>query len=296
MTDHPPPITLDNADLSLAIDPARGGGITRFDWRDQPLMLARPDDPSPLGLACFPLLPWSNRIARGRFEAGGRTVVLPANHPGDPAHPHAIHGLAWQLPWTVAAAPTPHAAELVIDVAAGVWPWTWRGRQWFGLAADHFVHRFALENRATTPMPAGIGTHPYFPANAHTRLTAFHRGQWQTAADGLPVRLDRGDAARDWWAGAPVQTRHLDTVFTDRVGDMVIAWPDRGLALTIAASPELGHSVVYVPPAADHICVEAVSHMTDAVNRPEDARFTGLRWLAPGEVLMGEIRYTVTAG
>lgn len=279
-------------DLALVVEPARGGGIIRFDWRGTPLMVGRPADPTPLGLACFPLLPFSNRIAFGHFVADGRAIELPANHPGDPAHPHALHGYAWQLPWQVAKA-GPAQCRLTLDVPAGVWPWAWRGEQRLTLDHDGLTLHIALENRGTTRMPAGIGTHPYFPCNSQTLFDARFAGEWQTAPDGLPVTLDRRGSPRDWWDGAPIATRVLDTVYVGRAGDMVLRWPDRGLALTIAASPELPFTVVYVPPAAEYVCIEAVSQMTDAVNRPEPAGFTGRRWLEPGESHAGTTRYTV---
>ncbi|CCD01316.1 protein of unknown function (plasmid) [Azospirillum baldaniorum] len=43
------------------------------------------------------------------------------------------------------------------------------------------------------------------------------------------------------------------------------------------------------PPGEDYLCVEPVSHMTDAVNHPEQPD-TGLRRLEPGEELSGTMR------
>ena len=62
-------ITLANSHLRLDVAPALGGGITRFDWRHEgalvpifrPCAEPRPDT-DPNQLACYPLLPYSNRI------------------------------------------------------------------------------------------------------------------------------------------------------------------------------------------------------------------------------------------
>jgi aldose 1-epimerase len=54
-----------------------------------------------------------------------------------------------------------------------------------------------------------------------------------------------------------------------------------------------GHTVIYTPQAHDFFCVEPVSHMPNAVNRPEPADITGLRSLAPGEAMALECRFEV---
>lgn len=278
--------------LALTLAPARGGGIAAFTHAGEPIFLGRPDDSSPLGLASFPLLPFSNRIADGRFNAGARAVVLPRNHPTDHDSPHAIHGMAWQLPWTVVAADTQHC-HMALDVPAGAWPWAWRGEQWFDLDPNGLRQRIALTNQGDTPMPAGIGAHPYFPRDPATVLSALHSGEWQTGADGLPVTLTTADRPRDWWQGAPIASRIVDTVYAGRVGEMTLCWPDRALAVTIAPSPSLGFSTIYVPDGEAYVCIEPVSHMTDAVNRPEPAAVTGLRWLAPGDTLAGSVDFRI---
>src|SRR6202166_875426 len=79
-------ITLANAQLRLDVAPALGGGITRFDWRSDGALVPifRPClEPTaatdPNELACYPLLPYSNRIGAGRGRVrrwGGGTGNL----------------------------------------------------------------------------------------------------------------------------------------------------------------------------------------------------------------------------
>ncbi len=286
-------IVLRSGRLSVTVAPARGGGITGFSAGVEPVFASRPADASPLGLACFPLLPFSNRIANGRFHTDDRAVMLARNHPGDSSHPHSLHGLAWQLPWTVVAA-TQTSCHLRIDVAAGDWPWAWRGEQWLTLDPQGLTHGIRLTNRDRRLMPAGIGLHPWLPRTACTMFRSLHSGEWQTGKDGLPISLATCPQPLDWWHGKPVATRPVDTVYTGRSGSITIDWPDRRLTLVMTPSETLGFTVVYVPAGADHFCVEPVSHMTDAVNRGEPAAFTGLRWLATNEALGGTVRYDIS--
>lgn len=283
-------ILLSAGDYALEVEPARGGSIARFAWRDRPLM--RPTcGPSILDVACFPLVPFSNRIANGRFEAGGRAIGLRPNFPGSD-HPHPLHGLGWLARWEVVA----RTPSLILRHrhAPGEWPWRYEAQQEFELAEDGLRHVLRLRNMSGTAMPAGLGFHPYFPRTPRTLFTALHRGEWTASDEGLPISLDRRAAPIDWWNGAPVAQRIVDTVYTGREGAMRIAWPEEGLALEIAPVDGLPFTVVYVPDAADFFCVEPVSHATDPFNRGAADELT---WLAPGETIEVAVGYrAVEAG
>lgn len=282
-----PEIRLAAADYVLDLGPTDGGAIERFEWCGAPLMRAR-CGLGPLNSACFPLTPFSNRIAEGRFVANGREVRLAPNFPGA-FHPHPLHGFGWLKPWRVARADEASAAlEYVHE--ANEWPWRFLSTQSFALSQSGLHHAIGLTNLSDKPMPAGLGLHPYFPRTPQTRYTGRHRGEWTTSPDGLPVALTRKDRAVDWWEGAPVAARVVDTVYTGREGALEIAWPERDLRVTMLPSPLFSFTTVYAPKGADFFCVEPVSHVTNAVNRQGDEE-TGLRWLGPGESLSGDVVY-----
>src|SRR4051794_32652176 len=82
-------VALASSPLRLIVRPEIGGSIARFDWvgGEQPVPLFRPwdgrsDDPN--RHACYPLVPWSNRISGGGIEAGDRFWPLRPNWPGEP--------------------------------------------------------------------------------------------------------------------------------------------------------------------------------------------------------------------
>ena len=89
-------------DWSLELLPNLGGaiGALRHEGRDV-LRPAPKGTLDVLATSCFPLVPYANRIANGRFEFDGQTHRLPLNF-GD--HPHSLHGLGWQAEWTVTEA------------------------------------------------------------------------------------------------------------------------------------------------------------------------------------------------
>jgi len=281
------PIALTAGDYHVEIAPWRGGGITRFDWRGEPLF--RPACGSGvLDLACFPLVPFSNRIAYGRFRADGREHLLPANLV---AELHPLHGMGWLAAWETIEQSSQHSV-MQHDHEPGAWPWRYRALQRLRLDETGLHQALELTNLSASPMFAGLGMHPYFSRTATTRYHALHRHAWQTGADGLPIGLSSAAEPHDWWDGAPVASRIVDTCYGGRSGVIEIAWPDRGMALAIQPDDALAFTHVYVPADADYFCVEPVSHSTDAINGVH-AESTGARWIDPGAKFAVALHYRV---
>lgn len=270
---------------ALVVDPATGGQLVSMRWQDVPIL--RPAvGAGVLDGGGFAMVPFSNRIAGSRFAWGGQVVTLAPNHPAAPAEP-VLHGFGWVQPWAIAGQ-GPDRLALRLELPAGAWPWPMRAEQGITLTDAEAIWWLALTNLGDTPMPAGLGFHPFFPRDAGTRLIARHRGEWQTDEACLPTRLHSRPAAIDWWDGQPVGTRLVDTVYTGREGPLLIHWPERGLSLALRPSDDLPFTTIYVPPGADFFCAEPVSHMTDAFNRPGPD--SGMRLLAPGERWQVEMR------
>ena len=262
----------------MSIDPQTGGSIALAEWNGEPI-LDRRDGSKVLDMASFPLVPFSNRIAGSTFDFEGRRVTLRPNHPGDPDSP-AIHGFGWLRAWSVERVDE-LSAILSLAHERGEWPWAFASSLTYRVSDNGFEAALGVTNLSDEAMPAGLGFHPYFPRTEQTVMHALYEGEWQTDSACIPIHLDEREQARDWWDGQPVDTRHVDTVYTVREGDMEIRWPDRGIGARLCPSDDLPFTTVYVPEGEDYFCVEPVSHMTDAFNR--DRPDSGMRVLAPGE-------------
>lgn len=288
-------IELRHGPLVCLISPEHGGSILRFAL-DRPggmVDLMRPTPPgarSPLDMACFPLVPFSNRIAHGRFHVNGRTVSLPPNMDGCA---HVIHGQGWLIPWDVEGV---EAGWLRLSYRnpAGLWPWAYRAVQTFALNHDRLTVTLELFNEADEPFPAGLGLHPYFPKPPGTILTADVGGVWLTDADVLPTAHAALPEAWDFRRGLALAGVALDHGFTGWNGRATLDWPDDGLRLTLTTAGPLSHLVIYAPADGGFVCVEPVSHMTDAVNHPEAGPAArGLTTLEPGARLAAQAIFTV---
>jgi aldose 1-epimerase len=238
-------------------------------------------------MACFPLVPYSNRIRGGRFAFGGHAVALPAT----PADPHFEHGHGWRAAWSVAERGAAHVV-LAYRHAADAWPWPYEAQQRIALEDGALTIGIAIRNLADEPMPAGFGLHPYFPATPAAELDTEADALWETDAEVLPTRLV---------PLAPnalpirVASASLDTVFTGWRQRATIRWPERGAALDLVADGPLDFLVIYTPPGEAYFCAEPVSNATDAVNSPlaprrEGAQGSGLIGLAPGAAAAATVR------
>jgi aldose 1-epimerase len=294
-------LTLQSGESSVVLAPEIGGAIVGWTLGAMPL-LRRPQPDAILpgdvrGLACFPLVPYSNRIAQGRFHWDGEDHVLARNF-GD--QPHTIHGIGWQRTWEVAAAGATSATLTLQHDAAGEqarhWPFAFAAEQRFTLASDALSVVLTLRNLHRAPAPAGLGLHPFFP-RADTATLRFNAARvWTNGADMLPTEAAAVPRAWDHATGQRIGTVALDNCFAGWDGKAHIAWTPHGPSLTVAADGLFQHLVVYTPPGQDYFCVEPVSHMNDAINRTATVPQHGMRILAPGEVLQGEISFRLTPG
>ena len=278
----------------LELCPRWGGAIAG--WRRGDRALLRPageaflQNGDPCQAACFPLVPFSNRIADGRFRFRGRAYELEKNFPPEP---HAIHGQGWQNPWLVAAA-GPRRAELAFEHAVAGTPLDYRARQIFALHEDGLDAGLEVTNAGAGPMPAGIGLHPYFVRTPGVSLRARLDHVWLPDERKIPKQRASLPPAWDFARGLPLAPLDLDHCFGGWDGRLELHWPEWDITLALEAAPALRHLVIYVPPAEDFFCVEPVSHVNDGFNLLErGVEGTGVRVLAPGETLGGAVRLRV---
>ena len=285
-------------DAILTLCPRQGGSIGNWSRRGVPVLRQSSAEAlagsSARPLACFPLIPFSNRIAFGRFSFGGETFQLDPNFDDEP---HAIHGNAWQREWTVAAQ-SAATAELRLhhDPATDTgshWPYAYRAAMTYALTPDGLAVTIGFTNTDHRAQPVGLGLHPYQPRTPQTAI-AFRAGSvWRTGADSLP---DARLTVEGHWSFAPghvIAPPPLDNCYAAWTGRAEATRPEHGLRLVIAADDIFRHLVVYTPDGKPYFALEPASNMTDAVNHIDTVSDHGLRVLAPGETLARQVRFQV---
>jgi aldose 1-epimerase len=286
-------VTLANAQLRLDVAPALGGGITRFDWRGDGALMpifrrckeVRADT-DPNELACYPLLPYSNRIGGGRFEFSGRDVDVPRNRATEPL---PIHGDGWLAQWQLEEVDETRL-RLTLDRSGGT-PYAYRATQTYALDGATLVVTLEIENAGRERLPFGLGIHPFLVRGEGTALSAAAAGLWLSGDDWLPVRHVPAPPAWQFGVAYPLPAAMVNHAFTGWSGHSAVVWPKRRLSLTIAANTD--HYVLYTPPGEDFFCFEPVDHPINAVNLPGGATAHGMTALAPGEKLTRQFSFTV---
>ena len=282
--------------------PDIGGSVVRYECNDQPIL--RPTSTATLaagdvlGVSSYPLVPFSNRIAGATLHWEGKSYRLPRYLPDQP---HAIHGNGWRRRWDVVEqTPASAALELVHSAtgpSADEWPFAYRARQTFALGPTDLSMTLSIANTGDRPFPFGLGWHPFFPRKPSTVLGFAAAGVWQTDPTLLPARLDRVPPAWDFSVPRAIGATTLDNCVAGWRPPATLRWPERRLAVTIAADESCTHLVVFIPPGRDDLAIEPVTHMTDAFNRAAAGeRDTGTRVLAPGARFSCTMRISVSPG
>lgn len=236
--------------------------------------------------ACFPLVPYSNRMAGGALHFRGERFDLKVS---SDAHRQAIHGVGWLRPWRVVNL-TARRCTIALDYskAAGdrvVWPFRFQACQTFTLDEERLTVELSVQNTDDQPMPAGLGLHPYFPKTHSTRLRFGARQLWRNE-DGLPQDLETVSSRHDHTLASDPSRTALDTMFEGWDGTADIIDRASGLTLHLRADGALDRLIVFTPPGKDWFALEPVSHVTDAFNRP-DMEDSGTRVLEPRASIAG---------
>jgi aldose 1-epimerase len=282
-------LTLRSGASSIVVAPEHGAGMTGWMIGTTPTLRRALPQASvagdPHAMACFPILPYCNRIGHGRFYWRGIDHQLKRNF-GD--HSYSIHGIGWQRAWAVVEAGSQSISLELGHSPDESWPFAFAATVRYGLIGTVLTVAIRLTNRHDAPAPAGIGVHPYFPKMHNPTLRLNATGTWESGSDALPSR--HGPVPAGWVHAdpRPVAESRLDHCFTGWDGAADIqAGP---ASLRIEASTVFRHLQVFTPSWADFFCVEPVSHVPDAISRPALPSDQAMHVLEPGETLAGTVR------
>ncbi|WP_376087474.1 hypothetical protein ACE7GA_14185 [Roseomonas sp. CCTCC AB2023176] len=235
----------------------------------------------------YPLLPYGNRIRDARLDAWNVTL-----RPHPDGAPHTLHGPAHRAIWTAHAHDAATAILNLDRPADDEWPWHFEGELRFDLAApDRLFIAIALTNRDATPMPAGIGLHPYFTTAPDALISAEAPLDWPFAPDGLagpsrPAPSPRGT----------LPAGDLTLYRSEWNGLAEAGLPGGGRLVLRRLSGPLDHLVIHRPATNPYLCLEPMSHVADAFNLAvRSVPGTGAATLQPGERMEGSVEIALTA-
>jgi aldose 1-epimerase len=272
-------IRLAAGDLTVEVDPGAGGSLASFRLRD--LALLRSGSRGPAGdipaqsMACFPMVPFVNRLHRGRFGHAGRTIFLERNSPD--AHP--LHGQGWLSAWE-ARVLGDGLAQLSMTGRGKDWPWHYEATQRFELTAESLTITLGLHNLADEAFPFGLGLHPFFPRATEALLQAPCRRIWSRDEAGIPTEAGPIPAEFDFSEPRRVADATLDHCFDGWSGQAMMSWPAEDVSL-VMETEGCSYLQIYSPAGEPYFCAEPMTARPDAFNARE-SDIAGLDVIEPG--------------
>lgn len=243
--------------------PEIGGSITALSCDGLPFLRTMADQADhPLQAGCFPLVPYANRIAAGRFSFGGHAARIEPNLQGQN---HPLHGFGWLAEWQCIRHDGSSALLEHAFVGSAEWPWPYVAHQHVALDENGLTIRLMVCSTGDRPAPMGLGLHPYFRRTRDTILT-FRADAMLGIDDECLVDGSRSpaDTLAQWSDGAALPDVLVDHCFAQWRGTATIADEHGIIAIEGFGTP---HCHVYAPPGGEELCIEPVSHTPDALNR-----------------------------
>ncbi|HEY0194977.1 MAG TPA: hypothetical protein VGC42_27880 [Kofleriaceae bacterium] len=250
---------------TVAIAPARGGLVTRFDLAGRQVLYlddATLRDPSKNVRGGVPVLfPSPGKLAGDAWQRGDRRGAMKQ------------HGFARNLPWQSRRVDAATATlELrATDETRAQYPWDFTIEQTIALRGRSLRLEQRVSNHGDTPMPFGFGFHPYFFVRDADKAA--------TAVTTDATRAFDNVAKHDVALTGPIDlTRaEVDLQLLDH-GAPRSALASPAGTVQLAGSPDYRHWVVWTLAGKDFVCVEPWTCPGNALNTGDR-----LIHLAPGE-------------
>ena len=276
-------LRLSHQDMVCELRPDLGGSIAGLWLGGVPVLRSTPGAQlhSVRASGCYPLVPFSNRIAQAKLVWNGTSHPLVRNFNDEP---HAIHGVGWQRPWTVLDQSDNTALLSYEHRPDSHWPFAFDVSQAFALQGHSLQVSLSITNQSAQAAPVGLGWHPYFVKRPGSHLRFAATGVWEMGEDKLPT-VRRAAPGLD----SDCQALRIDNCFDGWDGQAHLT--DTLLHTRIEAN--LQHLVVYTHADLDMVAIEPVSHVNNALHLSshsasqrrgvDQADPLGLRVALPGE-------------
>jgi len=270
-------IELSARDERVVVDEMVGGRLASLVIAGQQRLVEPVDDPLLWGV--YPMIPWAGRVANARIAEPA--VAL---RPND--GPHAMHGVTYDLPWTVDRS-AGNAVELLRELPTDRWPLGGIAAQRITLAQGRLELEIQVQ-AAGRAMPVAVGWHPWFrrPARGDMAVHVDSDRVLEVTRELIPTGGVKSVGRKiDLRRGPQLGRRRLDHTYIDVRQPVKVCWPD--LELTMELPHRASTVVVHTPERG--VCVEPQTAWPDPFAEPDRS---GVAWLRPYEIFSAITRWT----
>ncbi|MAW78628.1 MAG: hypothetical protein CMI63_00170 [Parvularcula sp.] len=239
-------------DMKAVLAPALGGAVLSLCQGGNNILRSAASEEAvaadPREAACYPCVPWFSRL-HGGLDFGGQHYDLAPTLPAcDPNH--ALHGHGWVNPWRI----MDQAEDRLVcrfdhAPAPGLFPFAFFTTQEFSISNDGFRIVLSVTNSGDSPMPAGLGLHPFFPDKQKSSVNfTEYLGEPK-----LPTALK-----------PPDKIEHRGPFPEDAVDYTIKRWNGAaeiirgGMTIDMRSNARILH--LYAPEESPWYCLEPVSH------------------------------------
>jgi len=249
----------------------------------QPVLV--PDIHQPTGALAsglFWMLPFANRARNNRLHD---IRLLP-----NTLEPLALHGTAWQKPWTIDAVDET-SASLTLRAEN---PFLYSAGLKVQLQGSTCKTQLWIRNEAGQDIPAGMGAHPYFPRLSDTRMQFSASQFYLEGPDHLPTEVIQLPPELDFSVAAVLPTSWRNNAYGGWNGRATITQPSLGYQLSMIADEGLRELMFYTDPALPRFALEPQSHTSGATLQAVAAPQVGLSVLHPGQTMAVRLSLTLS--
>ena len=280
-------IAIKCGDLALHLRPDLGGCIEGLWWKGLPVLRSTIAG----GLqnvrqsACYPLIPFSNRVAHARLVWNGTSHPLVKNFAGEE---HSIHGIGWQRAWEVLEHTDDFCMLSLEHAGGGAWPFAFDASQTFRLHGNALEMTMSITNQSAQAAPVGLGWHPYFVKRGGSHIAFDASDMWQMSDEKLPTVKVASTGVHQHCASLVV-----DNCFEGWHG--IATLHDEAMQMEI--SSDMRRLVVFTNLEKDFVAIEPVSHANNAMNtgNAKESAKHGVVTLEAGQSLQVSMQIAVRA-
>jgi aldose 1-epimerase len=189
----------------------------------------------------------------------------------------AIHGQVYSAPWEVIA-----PGELRTTGGGNGWPWRYEVLSSYAVVGRSVRVEQTVVNRDDTPMPAGLGLHPWFRRPIDVSIEAGLVYDTNTDSPAAPQSV-----AGRFDARAPRTLPDGVDATWARLGRVPVklTWPTLGVRATMRMSSSTTFVVAATPAELDAVAVEPQTHAPQGLRRLINGEPGPLASLGPGASL-----------
>lgn len=234
----------------------KGGSVSAAFFEGTPILVAAggPDGQA----ACFPLVPFGNRVEFNSFSVGQDFLRLKPNS-SDPLY---VHGDGWLEDWTITDSNSQTIELSLRHPANDKTPYDYAAHQRISVSEGCLTMELSVQNEAAKPMPFGLGFHPFFARTDAVTVKASVQTFWTERHGHLPGPPAVIPADINLADGTTLPARFINNAFSGWDGRAEIIWPELGLSAELEATPNNDVIMFYTPAdRRDFFCLEPMTHL-----------------------------------